>query len=70
MTKGLEALEEIGCIDVLEKTYVDGKLHPMDLKQTTAKYVDKLIEPVRSHFEKNKKAKELLEKVNSYMVKK
>lgn len=52
-----------GSYDKLEKTYVDGKLHPMDLKQTTAKYVDKLIEPVRSHFEKNKKAKELLEKL-------
>ena len=31
----------------------------MDLKNTIAKYINELLEPVREHFEKNKKAKEL-----------
>ena len=52
----------------LEKAFVEGKLHPMDLKATTANYVDKLIDPVRQHFETDKKAKELLEKVNTYIA--
>ncbi|PIU22029.1 MAG: tyrosine--tRNA ligase [Candidatus Diapherotrites archaeon CG08_land_8_20_14_0_20_30_16] len=52
----------------LEKTFVAGKLHPMDLKQTTAKYVDQLIDPVRKHFETNKKAKELLQTVSGYIA--
>ena len=50
----------------LEAAYVDGKLHPMDLKQTTARYINELLEPVRKHFEKNAKAAKLLKEVNSF----
>ncbi len=53
----------------LEKLYVDKKIHPLDLKNTIAEYVDKLIDPIRKHFETNKKAKELLSKVRSFEVK-
>lgn len=52
----------------LEKAYSSGGLHPMDLKQAISKYVDKLIDPVRKHFGKNKKAKDLLEQVKSFQV--
>jgi len=52
----------------LEKAYSAGELHPMDLKQAVSMYVDKLIDPVRKHFEKNKKAKDLLEQVESFQV--
>ena len=31
----------------LEKDYVEGELHPLDLKLNAARYVDKLIEPAR-----------------------
>ena len=44
----------------LEKAFVEGSLHPVDLKNTTAKYVNQLLEPARKHFSKGK-PKELLE---------
>ncbi|RLJ07538.1 MAG: tyrosine--tRNA ligase [Candidatus Aenigmatarchaeota archaeon] len=43
----------------LESDYRQGKLHPLDLKLAVAEYLDKLIEPIRKHFERNKKAREL-----------
>ncbi len=52
----------------LEKDFVDKKLHPMDLKATSAQYINQFIEPVREHFKKNVNAKELLEKVESFQV--
>ncbi|MFW5746607.1 MAG: tyrosine--tRNA ligase [Nanoarchaeota archaeon] len=50
----------------LEKDFVEKKLHPMDLKSATAKYIDQLLEPVRAHFKENAEAKALLEKVESF----
>jgi tyrosyl-tRNA synthetase len=52
----------------LEEVYSNGSLHPMDLKQATSNYLDQVIKPVRDHFEKNKKAKQLLEQVKSFEV--
>ncbi len=52
----------------LEKAFVAGELHPMDLKTATAKYINQLLEPVRDYFEKNKEAKKLKELVDSYSV--
>jgi tyrosyl-tRNA synthetase len=52
----------------LEKAFREGKLHPMDLKNGVAEGLDKLIEPVRNHFEKNAKAKKLYEFVKSQSV--
>jgi tyrosyl-tRNA synthetase len=52
----------------LEKSFVAGKLHPADLKDAAAKYINKLLVPVREYFKKNKKAKKLKELVESYKV--
>jgi tyrosyl-tRNA synthetase len=52
--------------DELEKAYRKKEIHPLDLKKSSAKYINELLEPVRKHFEKNKKAKELLKKVESF----
>lgn len=52
----------------LRETYSEGKLHPADLKQAVGFYLNKLIEPVRNHFEKNAKAKKLLEKISKFEV--
>ena len=38
----------------LEKYYASGSLHPLDLKNSTALYLDKVIAPIRKHFEKGK----------------
>ncbi len=43
----------------LRNSYVNGNLHPMDLKSAVTNELEKLIKPVREYFEKNKKAKEL-----------
>ncbi|MBU4493314.1 MAG: tyrosine--tRNA ligase, partial [Nanoarchaeota archaeon] len=59
---------ELHNYDELVKVFEKGDLHPMDLKPAIADYINKLVEPVRKHFEKDKKAKELLEKVKSFRV--
>ena len=35
----------------LERDFITKKIHPMDLKNSTATYVNKIIEPIRKHFE-------------------
>ena len=45
-----------------------GELHPADLKIAVAREINKLLIPVREHFEKNKTAKKLKELVESYQV--
>lgn len=52
----------------LEEAYVSGRLHPNDLKLAVAFYLEDLIKPVREHFEKNKKAKELYSAVKQAKI--
>lgn len=52
----------------LETDFSNGTLYPLDLKNAVIKYLNKLIDPVRRHFNENKEARELLEKVRSYQV--
>ena len=59
---------EIASYDELAGTFSKGELHPMDLKTSVASCINKLVQPVREHFEKNKKARELLEQVLSFNV--
>lgn len=51
----------------LEAAFAKKKLHPMDLKQAVSNEINKLLVPVRKHFEKGA-AKELLRKVNSFEI--
>ncbi len=39
-----------GSYNELKETFANKKLHPMDLKQAVGIYLNKIIEPVRSHF--------------------
>jgi tyrosyl-tRNA synthetase len=57
---------EFGSYEELEKSFVGKKVHPQDLKNSCSKYINELLEPIRTHFEKDKKAKGLLEQVNSF----
>jgi len=59
---------EIHSYDELVRIYAKGDLHPMDLKQAVTFYINELIKPVREHFEKDNKAKELFEKVQSFQI--
>ncbi|MFH1978625.1 MAG: tyrosine--tRNA ligase [Candidatus Aenigmatarchaeota archaeon] len=52
----------------LEKIFLEGKLHPMDLKNTVADYLDQMISPVRTHFTKTKKARDLVEFVKKQEI--
>ena len=52
----------------LETAYFEGNIHPMDLKNAVSFSLSSILEPTRKHFEKNKKAKELLEQVKSFQV--
>lgn len=52
----------------LEAAFKKGEVHPLDLKNAVASYLDMLIKPIREHFEKNKKAKELYEFVRKQAI--
>ena len=51
----------------LEILFREGKIHPLDLKNATAKVLNKMIEPIRKHFESGK-AKELYEFVKGEKI--
>lgn len=52
----------------LLRVYESGSLHPMDLKNAVAFYLNEMIAPVREHFETDKKTKALYEEVKSYAI--
>jgi tyrosyl-tRNA synthetase len=52
----------------LRNAYVNGLLHPTDLKIGVTDSFEVLIKPVREHFETNKKAKELYETVKQFKI--
>lgn len=56
---------EFKSYEEMEKAYRKGDVHPLDLKETLAKELNEIIKPIREHFEKNKKAKELYEFVKA-----
>ena len=41
----------------LEKTYLEGALHPIDLKNGVAESIANILEPIRHYFENDKEAK-------------
>ena len=59
---------EITSYNELCNLYRKGELHPLDLKKAVAYYLNETIKPARQHFQKNKKAKQLLEFVEKQEV--
>jgi tyrosyl-tRNA synthetase len=59
---------EAGSYAELVALFKEGKIHPADMKQHVATQLDKLVNPIREHFEKNKKAHEIYELVKSYHI--
>jgi tyrosyl-tRNA synthetase len=55
-----------GTIEELEKSYLEGSLHPGDLKPALASVINAMIEPVRNHFKTNEDAKKLLATIKRY----
>ncbi|MGC8812305.1 MAG: tyrosine--tRNA ligase [Candidatus Aenigmatarchaeota archaeon] len=56
-----------GSYEELEKAYREGKIHPQDLKQNVARELDKIIKPIREHFERPEK-KKLVEMFKQFEV--
>jgi tyrosyl-tRNA synthetase len=52
----------------LERLYVQGKIHPLDLKTATARALAKMLEPIRRYFESNMEAKRLLEELRQATI--
>jgi len=52
----------------LERLYGEGKIHPMDLKNSTAYYINEMVKPVREAFEKDSKLRHLLETIRKFEV--
>ncbi len=59
---------DIGGYPELESLYFSGKLSPVDLKGAVSEHIDRLVAPVRSHFEKDSSARGLLEEVVSFRI--
>lgn len=59
---------EVQSYEELEREYRKGQIHPLDLKNTVADKLNELIKPVREHFVKNKKARELYETVKQQEI--
>jgi len=59
---------ELSNFNELLAFYKEGKIHPADLKEFVAKGLEKEIKPIREHFEKDKEAKELYEKVKTFEI--
>jgi len=59
---------ELSNFNELIKFYKEGKVHPVDLKGFVAKEMENEIKPIREHFEKNKEARELYEKVKTFAI--
>jgi tyrosyl-tRNA synthetase len=57
-----------GSFRELERSFREGEVHPLDLKNAVAEYLEKQIKPIREHFEKNRKAKALYDFVRKYEV--
>mgnify|MGYP000036803428 CR=1 FL=1 len=52
----------------LKKDYELGHIHPLDLKRAVVVALDKILEPIRTYFETNRRAKELFETISRYEI--
>lgn len=59
---------EVDSFESLKRAYMEGRLHPADLKSYVTEKLEIAIRPVREHFEKNAKAKELYDEVRGYQI--
>jgi len=50
----------------LVEDFSSGNLHPGDLKPALAKAINKIIQPVRDHFNNDPEARKLFEQVKEY----
>ena len=51
----------------LKRDFVEGKVHPLDLKMAIAQEINDLLEPVRRHFKQNLKARQMKQRIENYV---
>jgi tyrosyl-tRNA synthetase len=56
---------EIKNYDELEKLFIEGKLHPLDLKKAVVKYLNEILDPIRKRLEKKPEFRKLVEEIAS-----
>ncbi len=59
---------EIQSANELDALFASGEIHPLDLKQATARAIAELLAPVRKYFNDNTEAMGLLKEVRGYSV--
>lgn len=59
---------EYNSYEELEKSFMEKKLHPMDLKQSVADSLNEFLEPIRNKLEKNKATQKLSEEIKDFKV--
>ncbi len=52
----------------LEKSYVEGKLHPLDLKNAVAEYLIRVVRPLRERIVSSPSAKKLIEEIMKHVT--
>ncbi|MGC9200514.1 MAG: tyrosine--tRNA ligase [Candidatus Aenigmatarchaeota archaeon] len=50
------------------EAYRKGEIHPLDLKNSVAEYLNQILEPIREYFEKNEKARKLYEEIKNASI--
>ena len=56
------------CAKEVEKDFVNGDLHPGDVKPALARHINVILQPVRDHFVNDPDAKKLLDTIKKYKV--
>jgi tyrosyl-tRNA synthetase len=59
---------EFNSYEELKGSFADKKLHPMDLKQAVAQYLNELLEPIKNKLEENKMAQKLATEISKLKV--
>jgi len=52
----------------LEKLYLEGNLHPLDLKKSVSRELNLLLDPIRKKIENSSEIKELMEQISKYRI--
>ncbi|GFP78725.1 tyrosine--tRNA ligase [Phtheirospermum japonicum] len=64
----LEYIKTFKSFKELADDYESGELHPGDLKPALAKAINRILQPVRDHFNNDPKAKELVKRVKVMLI--
>ncbi|MEM0373787.1 MAG: tyrosine--tRNA ligase [Sulfolobaceae archaeon] len=56
---------EVKSYDEAERLYVEGKIHPLDLKRATAKYLNSILDPIRKSIQSKPEMEKLVKEISA-----